>query len=68
MRSLSKRLHIWSWPGYYSYHSLRHGRATDIWLATGSLEAVMRAGRWSTKSAARWYVHVLDCPDVEDAE
>ena len=58
----------WSWPGYFSFHSLRHGRATDIWLATGSLEAVMNVGRWRTKSAARWYVHVLDCPDIDDSE
>jgi len=55
----------WAWVGYYSYHSLRHGRATDLWLATGSLEAVMRAGRWSTKAAARWYVHVLQCPELD---
>ena len=59
---------FWAWPGYYSFHSLRHGRATDIWLATGSLEEVMKAGRWGTKSAARWYVHVLDCPDFNDTE
>ena len=58
----------WSWPGYFSYHSLRHGKATDLWLATGSLEELMKAGRWSTRAAARWYVHVLDCPDLVDAE
>jgi len=57
----------YAWPGFFSYHSLRHGRATDIWLTTRSLEAVMQAGRWSTKSAARWYVHVLDCHhDIDD--
>ena len=55
-----------AWLGYFSYHSLRHGKATDLWLATGSLEALMKAGRWSSKAAARWYVHVLDCPDLEN--
>jgi len=58
----------WSWLGYFSYHSLRHGKATDIWLAMGSLEAVMKAGRWSSKASARWYVHVLDCPDLDGLE
>ena len=56
---------FWAWPGYYSYHSLRHGRATDVWLATGSLDAVMQAGRWRTKAAARWYIHVLDTPGLD---
>jgi len=58
----------WAWPGFFSFHSLRHGRATDVWLASRSLEAVMSVGRWSSKSAARWYIHVLDAPDVDNAE
>jgi len=55
----------WGWAGFFSFHSLRHGRATDLWLTTGSLEAVMHAGRWRSKAAARWYIHVIDMPQHE---
>lgn len=55
------------WSGYYSYHSLRHGSATDLWLRTHDITAVMRAGRWATQAAARWYIHTLNMPLVDDA-
>jgi len=48
------------WKGFFSYHSLRHGRATDLWLETKNLYTVMLAGRWKTRAAARWYLHILD--------
>ena len=47
------------WQGYYSYHSLRHGRATDLWVATHDMQALMVAGRWRTRGAARYYVHQI---------
>ena len=47
------------WQGYYSYHSLRHGRATDLWVANHDLQALMVAGRWRTRGAARYYVHQI---------
>ena len=50
------------WSGYFSFHSLRHGKATDLWLTTGDMALVQRAGRWATKAACRWYIHVLTAP------
>ena len=47
------------WSGFYSYHSLRHGRATDLWITTRDIHRVMLAGRWSTRAAARWYIHTI---------
>lgn len=48
------------WTGYFSFHSLRHGKASDLWDATHSLPLVMAAGRWSSVAAARLYIHVTD--------
>ena len=50
---------ILGWQGYYSYHSFRHGTASDIWLQTKDLQQVQIAGRWLTKAAARWYIHII---------
>ena len=50
------------WKGFYSFHSLRHGKATDIWLRTGNIYAVMLAGRWKSRASARWYLHIIS-PD-----
>ena len=50
------------WKGYYSFHSFRHGTATDIWLRTRDLQQVQLAGRWLTKAAARWYIHIIQVP------
>ena len=58
---------ILGWQGYYSYHSFRHGTASDIWLHTKDLQQVQSAGRWLTKAAARWYIHIIQIPhDVGD--
>ena len=48
------------WEGYFSFHSLRHGKASDLWDATHSLPMVMAAGRWLTIAATRLYIHVYD--------
>ena len=48
-------------PGKYSFHSLRHGHATDAFAATRNIEHVMHIGRWSTRAAARWYLHEIVC-------
>ena len=48
------------WKGFFSYHSLRHGKATYLWLQTKNIFTVMLAGRWKTRAAARWYLHILD--------
>ena len=49
------------------YHSFRHGTASDIWLQTKDLQQVQSAGRWLTKAAARWYIHIIQIPpDVGD--
>ena len=47
------------WQGFYSFHSLRHGKATDLWLRTGNIYTVMMAGRWKSRAAARWYLHII---------
>ena len=54
------------WQGYYSFHSFRHGTATDLWLSTRDLHQVQLAGRWITKAAARWYIHIIQLPDDAD--
>ena len=59
IRAVAARGH---WQGYYSFHSLRHGKATDLWLSTGDILLVMRAGRWSTAAATRWYIHKIVAP------
>ena len=48
------------WSGYFSFHSLRHGAATDFWQRTHDLQRLMAAGRWRTKGAARYYIHDID--------
>ena len=51
------------WQGYYSFHSFRHGTATDLWLNTRDINQVQLAGHWLTKAAARWYIHIIQAPD-----
>ena len=53
------------WKGFYSFHSFRHGTATELWLRTRDLAQVQLAGRWLTKAAARWYLHIIQIPDDE---
>ena len=48
------------WEGYFSFHSLRHGRASDLWEEHHSLPMLMAAGRWLSMAAARIYIHVTD--------
>ena len=50
------------WRGYFSFHSLRHGHASEIWMATHDLNLLMSVGRWVTRAAARWYIHLLTMP------
>ena len=48
------------WVGYFSFHSFRHGAATDFWRRTHDLQLLMARGRWRSKGAARYYVHDID--------
>ena len=48
------------WEGYFSFHSLRHGRAADIWEEYHSMPMLMAAGRWLSIAAARMYIHFTD--------
>ena len=48
------------WEGYFSFHSLRHGRASDLWEEFHSMPLLMAAGRWWSIAAARIYIHVTD--------
>ena len=48
------------WEGYFSFHSFRHGAATDFWRRTHDLMRLMARGRWRSKGAARYYVHDID--------
>lgn len=41
--------------GFYSFHSLRHGRARDLW-ATQPQVQVMWAGRWASMGSLRIYL------------
>ena len=61
---IRKGANVLGWEGYYSFHSFRHGTATDIWLETKDLHKVQLAGRWWTKAAARWYIHVIHVPQT----
>ena len=51
------------WVGYFSFHSFRHGAATDLWRRTHNLPLLMARGRWRSKGAARYYLHDLDTDD-----
>lgn len=40
----------------YVFHSLRHGRATELSLLGHPLEDILRLGRWTSTKAARKYI------------
>lgn len=41
----------------YTFHCLRHGRATDLFKEGKALSRLMVLGRWSTKSSVTCYLH-----------
>lgn len=41
----------------YSFHCLRHGRATDMFASGTPLSRLMVMGRWATKAAVTCYLH-----------
>jgi len=45
----------WSTKVSWSFHSLRHGKATDLRNMGRSVAEVMRAGRWASASVAKHY-------------
>lgn len=48
------------WLGFanaiYTPHSLRHGHASEAFLAGASLETIMARGRWASVNTARYYI------------
>ena len=48
-----KDLHV---NGNFSFHSLRHGRATEEDLKGTPLEDILRLGRWAAATSGRHYI------------
>lgn len=55
-RAFKKSVHVLGLGFNYVFHSLRHGRATEMFLSRKPLEDVLSAGRWASTKTARHYV------------
>lgn len=42
---------------HYTFHCLRHGRATDLFASGIPLSRLMVLGRWETRAAVTCYLH-----------